>query len=124
MRIILCFLLTLVAVPAWAEWVKASWGGAGTLYIDIASIRFDGNFRKVWQLQDLKERDKNGEMSRRSLAEYDCKHERFRYLSMSTHSKPMAGGKTLEIDDGSDKKWHAIPPNSMIETVLKFVCAN
>jgi hypothetical protein len=38
-------------------------------------------------------------MSRRLLIEYDCKDERFRVLATSTHSEPMAAGKTLVSAD-------------------------
>jgi len=124
MRIILCFLLALVAAPAWAEWVVVSESEDGGLafYIDPASIRKNGHFRKVWLITDLKQRGEGGEMSRRVLDEYDCKEERSRILSISGHSGPMAGGETLEMDDGAGK-WYAIAPGSMAETVFKRVCA-
>ena len=122
MRIILCFLLALVAAPAWAEWVKVAATDTSTFYIDPASIRKDGNLRKVWQINDLNQRHKDGEMSRRVRMEFDCKQERSRSIAISTHSDPMAGGVTLSSGDGSGE-WSAIPPDSISGTVLKRVCA-
>jgi hypothetical protein len=49
--------------------------------------------------------------------------ERFRFLSSSTHSEPMAGGTTISFDSKEDKGWIDIPPGSGGETVLKIVCA-
>ena len=65
MRIILC-LLALLAAPARAEWVAVSESNDLVAYIEPATIRKNGNFRKVWQVQDLKQRDEHGAMSRRS----------------------------------------------------------
>lgn len=122
MRIILCFLLALVAAPAWAEWVRLAGSDTAILYIDPDSIRKDGNFRKVWEIADLKQRHKDGVMSLRTRSEYDCKEERSRFLAISHHSEPMAGGETLSSGDGVGP-WTAIPPDSLAETSLKRVCA-
>lgn len=123
MRIILCFFLYLVAAPAWAEWVKVAASDTSTFYIDPASIRKNGNLRKVWGITDLKQRDSvDGEMSRRSRGEYDCKEERYRILAFSFHSEPMARGETLRSKDDVGT-WHAIPPDSVSADILKIVCA-
>lgn len=121
MRIVLCFLLALVAAPAWAEWVKVAAIDKAHFYIDPASIRKDGNLRKVWMILDLKQRDKSGVMSLRTRYEYDCKEERERIIAASTHSGPMAGGETLMSDDGASE-WKAIPPSSITSRILKIVC--
>lgn len=124
MRVALCFLLALVAPPAWAEWVKVTVAkdGRADYYIDPDSIRKDGNLRKVWQIINLKKREKAAVMSWRSLHEFDCKEERIRLLAASSHSEPMAGGKTLWSHDDPGK-WDAKPPDSAVEIVLNFVCA-
>ena len=122
MRLILTLLLTLAAAPAWAEWVKVSETDEVTFYIDPATIRKDGNLRRVWEIQDLKKRDKGGVMSRRGLFEYDCKDERDRVLSFSAHSDPMAGGKVLFSLNEPDK-WDYIPPRTVSQTRMQFVCA-
>ena len=87
MRIVLIAWLILVATPAWAEWVKVSESDGLTGYVDPATIRKNGNLRRVWEIQDLKARGtKFGELSRRVLNEYDCKEERMRTLSATFHS--------------------------------------
>ena len=120
-------LLTLLASllftgSAWAEWVKVAQSDNFDKYIDPATIRKDGNFVRFWEINDLKQRYKDGELSRRTRAEYDCKQERFRHLSASTHSGPMAGGTTL-LSDSSGGQWNDIPPGSVSEAVLQIVCA-
>ena len=122
MRLVLYFLLFLVTAPAWAEWVKVSEVVSSTAYIDPATIQVNGNMRRVWELQELKERDKNGEISRRALTEYDCKEGRVRLLSFSFHSGPMATGDTL-VSNYDPIQWIYIAPASSFETRFKLVCA-
>lgn len=114
--------LLLVTGSAWAEWVKVAEGDGVDLYIDLETIRKDGNRRRVWQIQNLKQRGKDGESSRRLRMEYDCKQERDRLVSFSFHSEPMASGTALSNVDGG-LGWADIPPGTLSEVVLKIVCA-
>ena len=122
MRLVLCLLLTLAAAPAWAVWVKVGETDDAFFYIDLATIRRDGNLRKVWEIHDMTQRGKLGEMSARFLTEYDCKEERVRIRSVSLHSDPMGRGKTL-LSDSQPGKWNYIAPKTVSETFLQIVCA-
>lgn len=93
-----------------------------TQYIDPGTIRVNGHMRRVWELHDLKQRDLVGGLSARGLTEYDCKEERSRYLSFSTHSEAMIGGTILRSYD-EPSRWDYIPPGTIAEDVLKIVCA-
>ena len=120
-------LLTLLASlvlsgSAWAEWVKIDSSNVSDFYIDPETIRKDGSLRRIWLIQNLKQRNKDGELSEQTRVEYDCKQERFRLLSLSTHSGPMASGTNL-FRTGEEATWTDIPPNTVVEVVLKIVCA-
>jgi hypothetical protein len=121
MRTILYLLIAVMAAPAWAEWVAVSESNDLVAYIEPSSIRRNGNLRKVWQVQDLKQRDEHGAMSRRLLVEYDCKDERFRVLSTSTHAEPMAAGKALVLVD-IPSAWSAFAPDTPAEDTLEIIC--
>ena len=108
---------------AWADWVNVGKSADTTLFIDPTTIRKEGDFRKVWGIQDLKERDKDGEMSRRYREEYDCSGGRKRFLSATTHSELMGGGNTLATTN-EPSPWSDIRPNSVADDILKTVCAN
>jgi hypothetical protein len=117
--------LLLFSSLSWAvNWVSidSSADGEITVYIDRDSIRKDGNLRKAWRIQDLKKRDKDGEMSYRVRAEYDCKNERSRTLAVSTHSEGMASGQIL-YNASQVGSWIEIPPGTTGDSTLKFVCA-
>ena len=123
MKKLLLACMMMLAGSAWSEWVRYAESEEATFYFDPATIRKEGNMRRVWAIQDLRKPDKvGGEMSVRLRNEYDCKNERSRTLGLSTHSEPMAGGTVLELG-GEKQNWRAIAPESVNETIFNLVCA-
>ena len=115
--------LMMLAGSAWAEWVMYanSENEEATHYFDPATIRKDGNMRRVWTVSNLRERNIDGAMSYRMRNEYDCKRERHRLLAVSTHSEPMADGKVL-ITAG-EYEWEEVAPGTISDKILNLVCA-
>ena len=123
MKKLLLIGLMMLAGSAWAEWVLYTETQTATFYYDAATISNDGSMRRrVWQLTDLRKRHKDGEMSRRSRIEYDCKQESYRFLTFSAHSEPMAGGTVLKTES-EEEDLKAIPPNTVLEMILNIACA-
>lgn len=122
MKKILFVCLLFATGSVWADWVAVGESAGSNFYIDPSTIRKEGDFRKVWGIQDLSKRDIDGEMSRRYREEYDCKAARKRYLSATTHSEPMAAGSTL-ISTSEASAWTDIRPNTLGDEILKTVCA-
>jgi len=115
-------LLILITSSAWAGWVELTRGENGNVfYIDPATIRKDGNRRKVWTITDLNKAGSSGELSRKQRREFDCKDERSRLLSISAHSKSMGAGDVLVVDNGVGE-WQEIAPETVDEAFLKRVC--
>jgi hypothetical protein len=123
MKRILFVLLMMTCSVSWGGWVMHAETDTTTHYYDPATLKKDGHIRKVWVLQDLKKRHKDGEMSRRARGEYDCKQERVRYLTMTEHSEPMAGGEVL-LNAGEDRVWREIPPNTPSADIFNLVCSH
>lgn len=121
-KAILTMLLAVVSGGAMAEWVKVSENDAAFFYIDPATIRRNGDFRRVWEMRNMKKIDKDGVMSVRALMEYDCKEERSRILSISHHSEPVLGGKMLLSGD-DPSTWRYVAPGTVFEDTFKIVCA-
>jgi len=63
MRPILTLLLMILAAPAWAEWVRYAEDAVASYYYDPATIKKRGNNMHLRELSDLKERQKDGELS-------------------------------------------------------------
>lgn len=115
-----CCLFASTAVSA--QWVNVGEGDGNNFYIDPNTIRRDGDLRKVWGVQDLKLRDRDGELSRRYREEYNCKEARKRFLSATTHSDSMASGNIL-VSTTEPSPWSEIRPNTLADEILKKVCA-
>jgi hypothetical protein len=121
-RTILLACLTFIANSAWAEWVQVAENSGGKYYIDPSKIRVEDNLREVWVIRDFTVPDLNGAKSDRARKVYDCKDERVITLFLSSHSKPMAKGKTLSKVDGSIG-WTDIVSNSSSARILEAACA-
>ena len=63
MKIRVLAIALLFAGSVWAEWSSIGENDVDTVYVDLQSMHSQGNIRKVLELQDLKQRGKNGEMS-------------------------------------------------------------
>ena len=116
--------LMMLTGSAWAEWRLVSSNKDGDIYLHYVTIRKDGNMRKSWSLQNLTIRGKSGESSRRIRVEHDCKNERYRMMSISLHSQPMAGGDILFNESFSDPEWENIAPYTSMASILKIVCSS
>jgi hypothetical protein len=122
MRKCLIALLMLISCTAWAEWVQVADSSVSTYFIDRASIRKEGSLRKVWELENFKKQEK-GVRSIRSRVEYDCKQERFKALTFSTHTELMAQGQVIDNDIGNFP-WREIPPKTVSARLFEYVCSN
>ena len=122
MRVVLCFLIALLAAPAWAKWVPMEDGIDMFVYIDPATTQKNDQFRRVEAMQDLKEKGNDGEMSRRILIEFDCKEQLSRTLTIFSYSEPMAGGKLLRTYDYYSR-WTAVVSGTDSAVTYRYVCA-
>ena len=122
MKVLLLALTLLANGFAWADWVQVASDDKVIFYIDPSTIRKEGNSRKIWELQDLKQSSKEGELSFRARVEYDCKQERSKIMFFSTHSGQMAWGNAI-VNGPGDEVWQDVPPRSSSEIVLRLVCA-
>ena len=120
-RLIFAALFLTATSHALADWMEYGKTDGTTLYIDPLTIRKDGDLRKVWQLLELEKATPEGELSRRSLFEYDCKNERHRILDTTRHSGLKASGKVLGAG-GESRDWQHIAPGTIIARFLKSVC--
>lgn len=122
-KTLLLTIALLATCSAWAEWLGvAEHHGLGiTHYIDPATVQKDGNLRQVWELQDLKQRHKNGYLSGRSRLEFDCKERRVKGLFFNVYVDQMGMGEILSsgpLNHSTD-----IPPSSSAEIIFNIVCA-
>jgi len=113
----------LFASSVWAEWSNIGENDVDTVYVDLQSMHSQGNIRKVLELQDLKQRGKNGEMSVLIKSEYDCEKGTYRVMAVTTYAGPMAAGKKIFSKTINSKVWISVESAADDETVFDTVCA-
>lgn len=104
------------------QWIPAGSNSDGTSYIDVKSIKKDGYFRKAWLIQDRINPTKWGDKSYRAYVEYDCKNDRSRLLTLSSHSEKMATGN-IEILINQTDPWSYVAPGTVDAAALSLVCS-
>ena len=125
-KVILMILLSVVSGSAAAEWVKVAKLEAGSLYVDPATIRSDGNLVIIGTLYDLETpviNETNGKpyVSQKLQSEYDCKEKRWRMLEYSWYTGKMGEGQMVENFSDS-YKLKPIPSGSAAEIMWKLAC--
>ena len=50
------FILLIISIPAYADWIKLASSTDGDMYIESNSIRKNGNSVLFWSLQDYKQK--------------------------------------------------------------------
>jgi len=113
----------LFAGSVWAEWSNIGENDVDTLYVDLKSMHSQGNIRKVLELQDLKQRGKNGEMSVLTKSEYECEKATYRVMAVTTYAGPMAAGKKIASKTINSKVWISVESAADGDTVFDTVCA-
>ena len=120
---ILILLLIITTNPVWADWAQVIESNSSTYYIDQTNIRKNGQFAKVWVLDNLNEQ-KYGIASFVSLTEYDCNEERMRYLSRQAFTGQMGSGTAspVPVEGTALDKWEYIPPQTVGTFIQALVC--
>jgi Surface-adhesin protein E len=120
-RLLIALLGLMVSATARAEWVNLGTSPTATWYIDSATIRKEAHLRKAWVLNDLKQRARDGDLSRRGLYEFDCKEGRVRILTMYAFSGKMATGQGLGYEKSD--VWVDVAPGTANGMLLEYACA-
>jgi hypothetical protein len=126
-RPVLALLLMVVSSSAAAEWIRVTELEAGSVYVDPATIRRDGDWVKMGTLIELKTAfvsKTNGRpyQSQKLQGEFDCEKEQWRQSSVSWYSGNMGEGKMVEYISDS-YKWEPIRAGSAVEVLRQFACS-
>lgn len=123
MRVTTAVIALLFALPAWADWTRFSAleADAVVVYVDIGSIRREGDKIRLWQLFDFKEPDSRGRRSYRTLAELDCKESKIRYVQDEYFAGKMASGALLD-SNATPHEWTYAAPGTLPMMMLTVHC--
>ncbi|CAN1520726.1 hypothetical protein MCEKH45_01095 [Methylophilaceae bacterium] len=123
-KLILAILLMLVSTSAMAEWTLINSDGELNTYVDLYTIRKNGNKVKMWTLLDYKTARSLSTQSYSSMKmqyEYDCKNETGRILFISAYSGNM-GSETAILPHSSVSSADPIIPDSIDQIRWRIAC--
>ena len=120
------------AGPAWAQaanpanppaWSRLGESQGATLYVDRSSMkRIDDDTFQAVEMQDLKVPDPDGVLSRRYVAEYNCKYQMYRIGKVTSHAGPRLTGQQL-FDVGDFGYWRKVAGNTLFALGFVVHCA-
>ncbi len=122
MKAKLLALQLLGAAPAWAGWTPVSGSEKTYDYIDLDTLRVEGQMRRIMTLSDRTEPDQDGDMSYRIFLEYNCAEQKYRSLHSMFFSGAMATGRTTGKTDRASP-WRPVAAGSISASVMKTVCS-
>ena len=129
MRKLLPLLLLTICVNAFAEWVRV--GSTRQLgfekYIDPDNVKQTGPMaimRQVWEIGNYLEPTKDGVVSVKTLAEYNCQTRELRVVKEQWFTGAWAKGKETTPTSLNQEvsAWSPITPNSVGEAIIDIVC--
>lgn len=116
MLVLLITLLVLSSGPVYAEWVpRGEDKQAGlTIYLDVDTMRINGNQVMMWILHDFKTVQTNGAgnsfLSAKVHREYDCAKEQTRVLAITKYEDKMGNGKVVSSRTFDEPEWVSAAP--------------
>ncbi len=108
----------------WGALVKIGKSKEMDGYVDLSTIKKNGNIRTVKTIHDfktVKEFENIKFLSTLQQQEYDCTRHRFRYIYLEIYKNNMVRGEIL-VTDSSSSDWENIRLNSMDDGILKEIC--
>lgn len=124
----LCLLAGLAGGTALAQatspaWVKLGETQGAVLFIDRASARqLDDDTWQAVEMQDLKAPDPEGVLSRRYVAEYNCKYQMYRIGKVASYAGPrLTGPQLFDVDNFG--YWRKVTGNTLFALGFVVHCA-
>ncbi|MFI5247916.1 MAG: surface-adhesin E family protein, partial [Nitrospirales bacterium] len=102
-RLLLMTILILSSGPVYAEWVSVGRNVEEgltpyTVYVDLDTIRRDGDVVKLWALMDfrtIQTEPSPSHLSVKSQREFNCTDEHVRLLALTAFSGHMGSGEAV-----------------------------
>ncbi len=108
---------------ATAAWELAGFSNRADAFVETETIVRKGNLVRVWVMYSDTVVDPNKSYrSLKSFQEYNCQTRENRLLYESQHSGEMGGGETIFSTNINQSAWTPIAPDSVAESIRKFIC--
>jgi hypothetical protein len=117
--------LFLISTPVAAEWTMIQTGDNENVYVDFDTLQKSGNLVTVSTLNDYSFAQQKKELSTQFTELHDCKHKKFKALSISYFSENMAKGNVIEAFSFNDPEivWSDVVNYSVGELKANIICS-
>ena len=117
--------LFLISTPAAAEWTMIQTSDNENVYVDFDTLQKNGNLVTVSTLNDYYLTQQKKELSTQFTELYDCKHKKFKALSISHYSENMAKGNIIEASSFNEPEiaWSDVVNYSVGELKANIICS-
>lgn len=108
-----------------AEWVRvaSTINDDAIFYVSTESIKKTGeNTRSVWEVVNHPNQSRQGYLSAKVHQEYDCKSNKVRMLSASSHSELFGKGVTITTAQEKPLPWQEMPKGSVATLTTDYIC--
>jgi hypothetical protein len=113
------------------QWANAGTGKDGTkVLVDTASITVSGSIRQAWLKMAFPMHSQQGSGDDASKwVDFSLNHAAFNCREGTSKSDALENyfddgtNRKVPAKDISGDKWESVPPNTALETVMKFVCS-
>jgi hypothetical protein len=121
--------LALLSAQASADWTWWDTNSFGTYYVDLSTIRNDGNNRLIWIRTDFNNGQPiNGGIawSNAALEIYKCNERQWGMKTIIAYSQKAQAGEILWSSATGNYQMQMldIVPNTLNDNIFKFVCSN
>ena len=110
---------------AWAEWTRIDDDDKVAGYVDLTTIRKEGNRVEVSSLlafDGVQRKDGRLYLSLTVEFEIDCRDHRSRILAVAAHSENIGQVEVVISESLVDRPWESIRPRSRSESLWQIAC--
>lgn len=117
--------LILISTPAAAEWTLIQTSDNENVYVDFDTLQKSDNLVTVSTLNDYYFLQQKKELSTQFTELHDCKHQKFKALSISYYSENMAKGDVIDTSSFNEPEtaWSDVVNYSVGELKAKIICS-
>jgi hypothetical protein len=120
------FLLYFFPSVCYAGWVHvaSTLDDDAVFYVSHESIKKTGaHTRTAWEVVNHPHKTRQGYLSAKVQQEYDCKSNRVRMLSASSHSELFGKGLTITTAQERLLPWQEMPKGSVATFARDYICS-
>jgi len=117
--------LMLISTPALAEWTMIQTSDNENVYVDFETIQKNGDLTAISTLNDYYTAQQKQALSTQFIELHDCRHKKFKVLSMKHYSENMAKGDSIEgfSFNEADIAWSGVVNYSVGELKANIICS-